>query len=209
MSTVIGVARGDRVNVNIRCSHHRSRCQLMNSLASFNNDPGFVCERPLNCNFARSGASRRSIVAGDITINANSVSSLMVNSSNRRSRGTRSAITGANRLARRRPQHRPAERERHHNIGAVQRRPSSSRVDHPAASVPTATPSARDHGANQSSRTTHPRSTSSPVDPPQPAVATSSVPSTGPTQDPTSAPRTTRTGGHFWMSQRRSPGGHF
>ena len=65
---------------------------------SFNNDPGFVCERPLNCNFAREGASRRSIVAGDIAINANSVSSLIFNSWNRRSRGTSSAITGVNRF---------------------------------------------------------------------------------------------------------------
>ena len=54
--------------------------------------------RPRSTSFARSDARRRSIVAGDITFNADAVSSLTCNSSNRRSRGTRSAIIGANRL---------------------------------------------------------------------------------------------------------------
>ena len=64
----------------------------------FNSDPGLVCERPRSVIFARSAASRRSIVAGDIAINAHATSSVITSSRNRRSRGTNSSMIGASRL---------------------------------------------------------------------------------------------------------------
>ena len=57
-----------------------------------------MCERPLNIILARSGPSRRSIVAADIATSDRSVSSLIFSSSNRRNRGTSSPITGASRF---------------------------------------------------------------------------------------------------------------
>ncbi len=57
-----------------------------------------MCERPLSTIFARSAERRRSMVAGDIVINAAATSSLTSSSSNRRSRGTGSAIIGDSRL---------------------------------------------------------------------------------------------------------------
>ena len=61
------------------------------------NDPGLVCDRPRRLIAARADASRRSIVAGDITISSAASSSLMSSSANRRRVGTSSAITGASR----------------------------------------------------------------------------------------------------------------
>ena len=64
----------------------------------FSSDPGLVCDRPFNLIAARAGASRRSIVAGDITTSRAASSSLMSSSPNRRNVGTSSTITGASRL---------------------------------------------------------------------------------------------------------------
>ena len=55
-------------------------------------------DRPRTSSLARSGASRRSIVAGAIASNATSVSSVITNSWNRRSVGTKSAVIGADRF---------------------------------------------------------------------------------------------------------------
>jgi hypothetical protein len=77
-------------------SFHSAHVRI--GIESFNNDPGFVCDRPLTSNFARSAARRRSIVAGDIASNANSVSSLINSSSKRRSVGTNSLMIGASRF---------------------------------------------------------------------------------------------------------------
>src|SRR6478672_6330667 len=57
-----------------------------------------VCGLPRTSSFARSAASRRSIVAGDIASNAISVSSLITSWSKRRSVGTNSNMIGASRL---------------------------------------------------------------------------------------------------------------
>jgi len=57
-----------------------------------------VRERPLGTVFAWSGASRRSLFAASIAINACSTSSLVVSSSKRHSIATRTPITGASRL---------------------------------------------------------------------------------------------------------------
>ncbi len=64
----------------------------------FSSDPGLVWLRPFSCIFARSPASRRSMVAADIMTSAAAVSSPMDSSPNRRSTGTRSASTGDSRL---------------------------------------------------------------------------------------------------------------
>jgi hypothetical protein len=54
--------------------------------------------RPRSCILARSGAKRRSIVAGDIATNAACVRSVMSSSSKRRNLGTNSPMIGASRL---------------------------------------------------------------------------------------------------------------
>ena len=77
-------------------SFHSAQVRI--GIESFNNDPGLVCEWPLTSSFARSAASRRSIVAGDIASNAISVSSLITSSSKRRNVGTNSDMIGASRL---------------------------------------------------------------------------------------------------------------
>jgi len=59
---------------------------------------GLVWDRPRSVIAARSGPSRRSIVAGDIALNAAAMSSSMSSSPNRRRAATSSAITGASRL---------------------------------------------------------------------------------------------------------------
>ena len=54
--------------------------------------------RPRSTILARSTASRRSIVAGDIAINAQATSSVIMSSRKRRSVGTSSPMIGASRF---------------------------------------------------------------------------------------------------------------
>jgi hypothetical protein len=61
-------------------------------------DPGLVWLRPRNVIAARSGARRRSIVAGDMTTSAPASWSLTSSSPKRRNVATSSPITGASRL---------------------------------------------------------------------------------------------------------------
>jgi hypothetical protein len=74
------------------CAHVRI------AIASLSNDPALVQLRPRTVIAARSAASRRSIVAGDITSSAAANSSLTSSSPNRRSVATSSPITAASRL---------------------------------------------------------------------------------------------------------------
>ena len=64
----------------------------------FEQRPGFGVRRPLPTIFARSGANRRSMVAGDIVTNAVATSSVTSSSAKRRNVGTSSAIIGASRF---------------------------------------------------------------------------------------------------------------
>src|SRR5665647_1819579 len=76
-----------------------SHCaQVLIGIASLSSDPGLVWLRPRNVIAARSGASRRSIVAADIAVNAPATSSLTSSSPKRRSVATSSPNTGASRL---------------------------------------------------------------------------------------------------------------
>ena len=67
-------------------------------IESFSNGPGLVCDRPRPSSLARSGASRRSIVACDIASSATSASSVITCCWKRRSLGTNSAVIGASRF---------------------------------------------------------------------------------------------------------------
>jgi hypothetical protein len=87
---------------------HHHRLRKLKLLFHHNHNASPIRTRPhplhkqsdtlLSAIFARSGASRRSIVAADMPINARSVSSLILSSSNRRNVGTNSPITGASRF---------------------------------------------------------------------------------------------------------------
>ena len=77
-------------------SSHCAQARI--GIASFSTDPGLLWLRPRNVSPARSGASRRSIVAADIAVNAPATSSLTSSSPKRRSVATSSPNTGASRL---------------------------------------------------------------------------------------------------------------
>ena len=115
---------------------------------------GLGVPAPAQHQAARAGASRRSIVAGDIATSSAAVASSIFSSSKRRSRTT-SPPARRQPLARRRTQHRPAELQRHHHFQAVGRGRAAS-ADHPSRSAPQAL--RHGFGASQSSRTTRPRS---------------------------------------------------
>ena len=61
-------------------------------------ESGLVCERPFSCRPFRSGARRRSIVAGDIDTSSAAVASSMSSSPCRRSAATRPGRGGASRF---------------------------------------------------------------------------------------------------------------
>ena len=83
----------------------------------FSSDPGLVATCP-QVQRARSAASRRSIVAGDIATAARRAASSMSSSPCRRSAGT-SPATPARGVSRRAVQHRPAQPQRVDHLGAV------------------------------------------------------------------------------------------
>ena len=87
--------RSISTNPGLASSHW---AQVRIGIESFSNDPGLVTDRPRICSLARSGASRRSIVAADIATSPSAVASLTSSSANRRKVGTSSAIIGASRL---------------------------------------------------------------------------------------------------------------
>lgn len=67
-------------------------------ICDFNSVPGLVCDRPRGISFARSGASRRSIVAALIRTSRAAWASVSSNSLSRRSIGTNTPSIGASRF---------------------------------------------------------------------------------------------------------------
>jgi hypothetical protein len=69
--------------------------QVRIGMESFNSDPGLVWERPRSISLARSAASGRSIVTGEIFNKSAAVASSILSSLNRRSLGTKSGRPAA------------------------------------------------------------------------------------------------------------------
>jgi hypothetical protein len=93
-------------------------------------------DRPRTSSLARSGASRRSIVAGDIASNASWVSSVITSCWKRRSLGNQFGHDRGQPLLRRGAQHRPAERQRGNDFRAIDRAPRRPAVAPAWASAP-------------------------------------------------------------------------
>ena len=80
------------------CTASSQSAQVLTGIWDFSKDPGFVWDPPRNTSFARSGASRRSIVAALIRISSAASSSARASSPSRRSSGTKTGNIGARRL---------------------------------------------------------------------------------------------------------------
>ena len=93
-------------------SSHCAQARI--GIASFSTDPGLLWLRPRNVSPARSGASRRSIVAADIAVNAPATSSPDVQLPETPQRGHQLTQHRREPLTRRRAEHRPTELQRDH-----------------------------------------------------------------------------------------------